>query len=375
MLHILLLLILGCGESVEEQRAKNATKTRKELQIGLTCSSKERSTMLRGVQLAMDEINSRGVLPGGKVLKLEVKEDGDSLNNALLNASALASDLNTIAVIGPEMSRHAISASSIYEFNGLVMMNPYSTATDLTNNKYEYIFRTIVSDKTMGTSSSNYFVEKGIDKVVICYVSDAYGKSFANSFENRMMSKGVDIVDRVSYDIGNLRELNRIVRRWENYEFNGILFVGNVKEGINFLKVVRDRDIDTPILFSETMVSDEILDLEPELVDNIFLPMLFNSSENRSKVKSFVRNYKQRYNEVPDYYAALGYDSYTLISQAIIKGKSFVPKDISKELKKMKVHYGVAYPYSFDEDGDLIFNSKMKIQSIDKNEFKYEGSF
>ena len=375
MLFSIFLLFLGCQYSNQEARDKYANRNR-DLKIGVSYSKGyDSGFLLEGIELALEDVSA--TLPKGKRLSLEVRDDEGNINRGIINATQLAEDPSVISVIGHTESYISIPASAIYEYNGIVMMNPYSTSMDLLDNGYEYIFRSIPSDESMAHDIVDYFLSQGLEKVNICYVSNSYGSSFANSFEKRAESNGMDISDRVSYDVGDLREFNRIVKKWENYEYDAILFVGTLPEGANFYKVLDERGIKVPVVSGEAMAEEELLLKDEDIVEGKLFPAIFHMDDPSSSSKTFAAKFKKKYGKEPDMYAALGYDSVKLIAHAIRESKSYAPSDISKSLKKMKNFKGVTNTYNFKKNGDLIMKNDDKIgmQKIENRSFKFLGSF
>lgn len=369
-------LVVSCSEDVASKRAANAKKS-KSLKIGLSYNEKLESSLLKGVSLALEEVNtgSKEILPEGATLKLNVKDDNSDINLGLTNMAKFSEDIDTIAVIGPTQSFIALPASSIAEFNGILMVTPYATSTKITSNGYKNIFRTIPSDVEIAEEIVDYFRIKKLKKVHLCYVSNGYGKSFADSFEATAESKGLNIVDRISYDVGDIREFNRIVGRWNNYEYDSIMFVGSLPEGINFYKVLDDRAIKVPVVSGEAMVSNDLLDLPEELMKDKLFPSIFHVNDPRYEAANFINKYKEKYGEEPDLLAAVGYDSIKILAKGITTAKSFVPKDIAEALKRMKGYVGVVNTYSFDKNGDLVIEGRLGMQILRDGKFVYIGRY
>ncbi|HCB63774.1 MAG TPA: hypothetical protein DEP20_00175 [Fusobacteria bacterium] len=379
MLFFTLLLLSncdgGCSNSARDRRAYYALNN-KDLKIAINFNHDESSgLLLEGAELALEEVKS--ILPNGKRLYAEIRSDKNNINNGIINASKVSEDMSVIAVLGHETSNISVPASAIYEYSGILMMNPYATSSDLLENGYEFIFRTIPSDEAIANSLLDYFQQEDLGKIVICYESSLYGLSFANSFEKRAESIGLDIVDRVSFDIGDKREFNRIVKKWENYDYDSILFVANMPNGVNFYKVLKERGVEVPVVSGETMVEEELLNESCSVVDGLVFPAIFSHSENKPLVQSFVMKFRKRYKKDPDKYAAIAYDTIKLIAHAIKEGKSYLPEDIAKNLRKVKNFKGVTNTYNFGKNGELIMKNEDKIgvQKIQNGKFIHIGRY
>jgi branched-chain amino acid transport system substrate-binding protein len=366
-------MLFSCDNSMSSKRISNLKKSNN-LEIGVACSGEHVSReLLNGINIGLDEVNQN--LPQGKILSISFKDDDFSINKGIINASEFVQNPNIIGVIGHSESYISVATSSVYNFNELFMISPYSTAKELTSNNYEYIFRSIPNDEVISKEMVNYFIKNNLKKIHICYTSNAYGLSFANSFERHAEEKGLNIVDRVSYDVGNESEFNRIVKRWENYEYDSILFIGALPEGGVFYKILEERNIKVPVISGEAMVDNDIFSLSKDLINSKVFPSLIHYENKNSKYRSFADKYMKKYGTIPSDIACIGYDTIHLIAEAIRKGRSFIPKDIAKNLKTIRNFKGAVNDYSFDKNGELIIKKGIGMQRIDNNRFNYLGRY
>ncbi len=374
---IFALLLWNCDgtKNTGAKRASLAKKGKGDISIGVSWSD-DKSLFVEGLELALEEINNEGVINNRKV-RLIIKDDEKSINKGLINAEQFSNDLNVVAVIGHFESYITMPASSVYEFNKIVMVTPLSTAAAITKNKYEYVFRTIPSDKIIGSQLAAYFDTKEYKNTMLCYVNSIYGLSFANEFESKAEIFEINVKDRVAYDVGSNREFGRIATKWKTFtnQFDSIMFVGNIPGGENFLIETRKEFPNTPIICGEDMVNDSLLPFNEDVLKEVYFPAIFHPDENRAEVVDFKEKFIARYGKNPDLNAALAYDTLKVICEAIKKGKSSVPADIAKNLKSLKDFKGVVTKYNFDQDGDLIFKDKIGLQKITNKKFTYIGRY
>lgn len=374
---ILAFLLLNCegNKNTGAKRASLAKKAKGDISIGVSWSN-DNSLFVEGLQLALDEVNKEGLINNRKV-KLIIKDDEKSINKGLINAEQFSDDLNVVAVIGHFESYITMPASSVYEFNKIVMVTPLSTAAAITNNKYEYVFRTIPSDKIIGSQLAAYFHTKDYKNTMLCYVNSIYGLSFANEFESKAELFEINVKDRIAYDVGSNREFGRVATKWKTFinQFDSIMFVGNIPGGENFLNEVRKEFPDLPIVCGEDMVNETLLSFDDSILKDIYFPAIFHADENRAEVIEFREKFIAKHGKNPDVNSALAYDTLKIICEAIKKGKSSIPSDIAKNLKNLRDFKGVVTKYNFDQNGDLIFKDKIGLQKISNRKFTYIGRY
>lgn len=83
--------------------------------------------------------------------------------------------------------------------------------------------------------------------------------------------------------------------------------------------------------------------------------------------KKFIDAYKKKYNEDPSAFAALGFDAYLVIVDAINRAKSWKPADIKEALAATKNFQGATGNITFDENWRR--NKRRDSEKIEKGAF------
>jgi len=161
------------------------------------------------------------------------EDDGSELEKGMAIAESFAENNRIQAVIGHGNSFISIPASTIYNSAELVMLSP-STAPELTQNDYKYIFRNIPNDDEIARQLAIYLAKQGHQRMVIYYSEDSYGRGLANSFEDHAKTEGIGIVDRINYYAGS-EDLKRLHSRWRAYGVDGIFIAKTLTEGGQFI--------------------------------------------------------------------------------------------------------------------------------------------
>ncbi|KPA19187.1 branched-chain amino acid ABC transporter substrate-binding protein [Candidatus Magnetomorum sp. HK-1] len=135
--------------------------------IGIVDSSKFQSHFIKGVKLAIDEINQLGVL--GKKIRPVYFDDQASCQNGKAIAKKISKDPKVLAVIGHNVSDIAISTSITYEKNGILFISPGASVSDLIQNQYKYIFRNIPSNEQLTSQLIKYANKNQLKKIVVVF--------------------------------------------------------------------------------------------------------------------------------------------------------------------------------------------------------------
>ncbi|MEA5624756.1 caspase, EACC1-associated type [Nostoc sp. UHCC 0251] len=215
--------------------------------------------MLRGVAQAQDEVNSSGGI-NGKVLEVAIANDDNDPSEAVQLATRFGKDTNILAVVGHNSSNASLSAASVYQKDGLVMISPTSYAQNL-DRVGNYIFRTAPSVKSIADSVSNYAIKiAGKTNFLICV--DYQGidnQSFNDEFVKAIKAAGGQInsteCDISARDFNPSVVISQAVRSGANALVLG-LYIDKIKQG---LAVAQSNQGQLTVFGSPTLFTNETL--------------------------------------------------------------------------------------------------------------------
>lgn len=346
---ILSLLLTGCS----------SVKSNQDIVVGVAWPfSSNNSLFKEGVELAVNEINQNGGINGRK-LNIIMSDDEASVVKGMAVAQAYADNKEMVAVIGHRNSSVSIPVSRIYEDAGLVMLSPASTAPELTQQGYRFIFRNIPSDDEITRHLATFAARAGHKRMVIYYRDDSYGRGLANSFEDHAGKEGIYIVDRVSY-YGKLSDLERWLQKWKALDFDGIFVAQTMPGGAEFIADAGRVGITVPFIGGNAMDSPKLYDIAGKYAEGTVIGTIFNPLDSRREVVSFVQKFQQEYNQMPTSYSAQGYDAVKLLAAAIEQSGSVDPLLIANQLRKFNNWPGVAGDHTFNDNGDDVGSLVIK---------------
>ena len=108
-----------------------------------------------GIRLAMDEINAKGGILGGKKVEVITEDDRSLADEAKTVANKLITRDKVVAIIGEIASPRSIAIAPICEDNKVPMLSPGSTNPKVTEG-FDYVFRNCFIDPFQGTVMANF---------------------------------------------------------------------------------------------------------------------------------------------------------------------------------------------------------------------------
>lgn len=366
-------VLAGCGGSKE---AKNDT-----IKIGGNLEMTGGSASFgisskNGIELALKNINQKGVL-GGKKLELVVADNKSEASEALNGMQKLVSQDKVVAVIGPNLSSAAIASSAINNSAKVAAITPMGTNPDVTVNPEngktrEYNFRACFIDPFQGTVMANFAAkEMGFKRaaIMIDNTSD-YSKGLATFFKDNFLKNGCEVVAEEAYlqkDTDFKSTLTKI--KATNPDF--IYIPGYYQEVGLIIKQAREIGLDIAIAGGDGWDSAKLPEIAGKAALNgTFFSSLYSPDDTSDVNKNFVAEYQKVYNTKPDVFAALAHDATLVIVKGIEDSKSADPAKIAAAIAKVKDLNGVSGAITFDDKHNPI-KSAVIIEHIDgKQTFK-----
>jgi len=137
-----------------------------------------------GAKMAVDELNAKGVVIGGKKVKIELLTEDDAADPKQGTAAAQKLvDAKVNGVIGHLNSGTTIPASKIYHDAGIPQISPSATNPKYTLQGFNTAFRVCANDGQLGGTLGRYAVQvEKAKKVAVIDDATAYGQGVAIEF-------------------------------------------------------------------------------------------------------------------------------------------------------------------------------------------------
>lgn len=330
---------------------------------------------LRGAQLAVEEMNDAGGLEvDGKVytIRLVVEDNQDVAPSAAAAATKLITQDNVLALIGPNASRMAIPAAIVANNMRTPMISPWSTAVETTVDR-PYVFRAAFIDDFQGEVVATFAREQlGAQTAAVLFdIASDYNKGIAEIFRDRFASAGGTIVAFESYTTGDRDFSSQLTRiRQANPD---VLFLPNYYSEVP-LQVQQARRLGYTghIVGSDSWGNEEIIALGGSVMEGLFFSTHYAPDIATPVARQFIEAYAARYGSAPDDVAALTYDSFGLLFQAIQDAGRLDREAIREALASISDFEGVTGKMTFTGTGDPV-KSAVFIQ-IKDGKFTYYDS-
>lgn len=311
-----------------------------------------------GIELAIEEINAAGGI-NGKLIKPFKYDNKSDKSQATTLAKKLMTQHKVVAVLGPATSGAFKATIPEAIKNKVVVVSGSATDDAVTvdeNGVKEYAFRICFTDSYQGTAMADFAYNnmKATKAVVLLDNGSDYAKGLAANFTKKFEANGGQVAATEAFVAGDT-DFNAILTKIKNQEFDVIFLAGYYAEAGLIIKQARSQGINTPILGPDGFGAPELVELAgADAVNDVYYTSHFSELDQDPSVAAFVEKYKAKYGEVPNQFAALGYDLMMFVADGIKRAGTTDTVKIKEALEATTNYNGVTGSFSIDENHNPV---------------------
>ena len=344
-----LLILLGCGHK------NNKVEIKIGVLLPLTGNLATYGTSAKeGIDIAVSSINDTSKIKIATYFEDTRGIPKDAVNAYLKLKSSID---NLVAILGPQTSSEVLSIAPICEKDKMVLLSHAASSPQITNAG-DYIFRNVPSDYYEAVVLADYIIDSTEYRdLAVLYVNDDYGNGVVSKFSDELIKKGGKIVTSISYNT-NSTDFKTQLTKIKSYKPQAIYIIG-FKELGHIVKQTKELNINVQIYSNALFEDPDNLKIAGSSANNvIFTTFYFDTESNEPRIKDFVKNYKAKYNKIPDGFAATAYDAVFLLYEAAKNDTN--SEQVKNELIKIKDFPGLLGKLTFDSNGDVTLPIQLK---------------
>jgi branched-chain amino acid transport system substrate-binding protein len=355
---LLSLIIFGCSKDDSSQIKIGviAELTGDVPAVGASCKN--------AAEMAVREVNNAGgiQLSDKKYkIKLIIEDNAGKADQSASSAQKLITQQKVTAIVGPNASRYALPAAEIAETSKTVLITPWSTAPKATldsktNVSKKYVFRACFIDPFQGGILAKFTLnDLKLKKAAVLYdVASEYNKGIAEIFKDVYEKNGGKIVAFETYTTNDKDFSSQLTKiKQANPD---IIFLPNYYSEVPLqIQQAKRLGITAPFIGSDSWGSEELVKLCGKDCNDYYFSTHYAADSASDTTKNFIANYKAKYGTTPDDVAALTYDSFGLLWQALKTAGKNDRQAVRDALAKIPQYEGVTGNMQFKEgSGDPV---------------------
>ena len=310
-----------------------------------------------GARMAIDELNAKGVMIGGKkvTFQLLAEDDaGDPKQGTSVAQKLVDSKVN--GVIGHLNSGTSIPASKEYSNAGIPQISPSATNPQYTRNGYKTAFRVVADDVHLGGTLGRYAM-KELKGKSIAVIDDrtAYGQGVAEEFSKAVKASGGAIADS-QFTTDKATDFTAILTAVKAKKPDIVFYGGMDAVAGPMIRQMKQLGISAKLMGGDGICTGELPKLAAgAMADGQVICAEAGGVEGEQKagMDDFRTKFKAKFNTDVQIYAPYVYDAVNVMVAAMVKADSADPKVYLPVLAKTEGYKGVTGTIAFDEKGDI----------------------
>ena len=315
-------------------------------------------------KLFVDQLNAAGgVKVADKTIPIEliVGDNGAKADQAAAVAQRLITQDEVQAMIGPDASVCAIPAADIAEAARCAMISPWSTnpKTTLDPNSgkpKEYVFRACFIDTFQAGVLAKFVLNnlKAKTAAVLYDSSSEAPNGQATLFKETFEKNGGQIVGFETYTTGD-KDFSAQLTKIKATNPDVIFLPAYYNDVPLIAQQARSLGITAQFVGSDAWSSPELIKLGGTAIEGSFFCNHYSTEIATPVAQKFMADYKAKYGQDPDDVAALTYDAFGLLVQAITDAGKLDRQAIRDALAKIPKYDGITGTMQFQPgSGDPI---------------------
>ena len=267
-----------------------------------------------GAEIAVDEINAMG----GIQFVLKYEDDTHDAEKAV-NAYNALKDWGMQISLGSVTSKPAEATSAENYADRIFALTPSASSTATVEGK-DNVFQMCFMDPNQGSASAQYIADKAMaTKVAVIWKNDdVYSKGIHDTFVAKAGELNIEIVSDTTFADGNDTDFSVQLSDAQN---NGaeLVFLPMYYTPASLIFAQAAGMGYAPKWFGVDGM-DGILTMEgfdTALAEGVILLTPFNADSEDAATQAFVAEYQKRFGEIPNQFAADGYDCVYAYKQAL----------------------------------------------------------
>lgn len=308
----------------------------------------------QGAQLRFDELNEDPEFPAE--ITFNEGDTQGSPDNAPPVVEEVASDTETVAVVGPAFSGESAVSGDTYNDSAIPFISASATGVALAEEGWDYWYRAIGNDAGQGGLGGQYLAKEiGATKLFVADDKSEYGQPLGDAVAEAAEAEGVEIVGRQGAAAG-ADDYSALISDVQASGADAFYFGGYDADFAKIVKQAVEGGFEGTMMSGDGSVSDTFIESAGDSAEGVHLSI--PSDLGGDFAEQYNSEYGGEASTVP-VYAAEGYDVASLIGEGIksaIEGGAEDAETIREGIKEYldglvdAPFEGVAKSYAFDPE-------------------------
>ena len=312
--------------------------------------------VLAGISIAADRFNNLGGFQGEAVKVVSYDNNGGSGQALDITEKLIAQ--NVVAIFSAPTGWSTFAPTHTVNASETVFIS-IGTRRKI-GKSGGYIFRLALPDEIAIEKLLSYAISTLGYKNLALVSSSSYDYSLAVSAEFKRkvpVLGGRILVEPDTYDtFSGKTEIGKVADELnvKSDELQAIIFTGNVDEAVELALAIQELELTIPLIGGEDLFDEKFLKKGGKAVQGSLLYTAYAPDLGSALMRDFKVEYLAQRNTNPDRFAALAFDAFNLLSQALKNADSLETKVVRDALLNLEEIDGVTGISRWAPDGTPV---------------------
>ena len=321
-----------------------------------------------GLELALDEINAKGVL-GGRKIQLTVEDSAANKDQAINAARKLVGRDKVVTIIGPTLSNEMFAVGPVVNERKIPIIGTSTTASGITAIG-DYVFRTSLPESDVIPVTLASAKARGVKTIALMYANDdAFSKSGFDVMKAAAEKAGLSILGIETFgnkDTDFSAQLTKI--KAMKPDAVGVSALVEPVSGVLLQAKQLGFGKETLFIGGNGSNSPKLGEIAGPASDGLIVGSPWFIGKTDAVNQTFVTAFRAKYSKDPDQFAAQAYDCMHIVAEAVERAGAAEPEKIKDALLKTK-HDGVMGPFTFSAGRDPASTEGVVVLSMQGGKF------
>lgn len=278
------------------------------------------TAVMNGAQIAVDEINKAGGV-NGKQIEFNFQDDQSDAEKSV-NAYNTLKDWGMQVLMGTVTTTPCVAVADKTAQDNMFEVTPSASSTDAIAG--DNVFQVCFTDPNQGTKSAQYIGENKLAKkvAVIYNSSDVYSSGIEAKFIEEAKNQGLEVVAEEAFTADSKTDFSTQLKKAQDGGAE-LVFLPIYYTEASIILTQADQMGYQPKFFGCDGLDGllAVKNFDTKLAEGVMLLTPFAADATDDLTKKFVKEYKDKYDEVPNQFAADAYDAIYAIKAAMEEAK------------------------------------------------------
>ena len=273
-----------------------------------------------GAQLAIDEWNARGGVLGRQIIMVMKGTGVDDVDSAVEAAEDVITKDHASYIIGDIFSSLSIAISEVANAAKVIQITPTSTVAAVTLDRRgapkPYVFRACFDDATQGRLAASFAVRnlKARKAFIMVDPTNVYISDLADIFSASFTRLGGAVAGTARYSVTDT-DFTETLARIRSARPDLVYLPAISLQIVNIVtQQAREKGITATFMGGDGW---DDASLDARAADGSYFTTHYRPDDPRPEAQAFVKAYRAKYADAPNFAAALSYDTANLLLAAI----------------------------------------------------------